>query len=165
MVRKIQSKGENIMRLWHKELIHVLPRQQLIAQLRECVLIAKNIKEIGKPNHILVNKIMDYDIEDFVSYIQIVLYEFKQRGYKVKKSTMEKLESYTGYPFEQWYNMNICLTIDTSDLFKGWHDSLYMKICYYNLYEKYINNGLTTYEWSEIVLCAEKYLRNKGDKL
>ena len=47
------------MRLWHKDLIPVLPRQQLIGQWRECCLIAKQISEKGTPNHILVNKIMD----------------------------------------------------------------------------------------------------------
>lgn len=153
------------MRLWHKDLIHGLPRQQLIAQLRECVLIAKNIHQIGKPNHILVNRIMDYNIEDFVSYIQIVLYEFKQRGYKVKKSTLEKLESYTGYPFSEWYNMDIRLTIVYPDLFKGWHDVIYMKICYYNLFEKYLCGGITQYDWSEVCHYVDKYLINNGAKL
>ncbi len=153
------------MRLWHKNLISALPRQQLIAQLRECVLIAKNIKEIGKPNHILVNKIMDYSWEEYVCYIQIVLYEFKKRGYNVRNQTFEKLQAYTGYPFSQWYNMDIRLTTVPSDLFKGWHDSLYMKICYFNLFEKYLNNGITTDEWSEIILCAEKYLRDNGENL
>ena len=153
------------MRLWHKNLISALPRQQLIAQLRECVLIAKNIKEIGKPNHILVNKIMDYDINEYISYIQIVLHEFKKRGYNVINQTLEKLQAYTGYPFSQWYSMDTRLTTVYPDLFKGWHDSLYMKICYFNLFEKYLNNGITTYEWSEIVLCAEKYLRDNGENL
>jgi uncharacterized protein (TIGR02328 family) len=33
------------MRLWHKDLISVLPRQQLLGQWRECCLIARNIAE------------------------------------------------------------------------------------------------------------------------
>ena len=37
------------MRLWHKDLIYVLPRQQLLGQWRECCLIAKNIAEKGTP--------------------------------------------------------------------------------------------------------------------
>ena len=39
------------MRLWHKDLIDVLPRQQLISQWREICCIAKNIAEKGTPNH------------------------------------------------------------------------------------------------------------------
>ena len=48
------------MRCWHKDLISVLPKQQLLGQWRECCLIAKNIAEQGTPNHILVNRIFNY---------------------------------------------------------------------------------------------------------
>ena len=56
------------MRLWHKDLIPFLPRMQILGQWRECCLIAKSISENGTPNHILVNKIMDYPIEHFYRY-------------------------------------------------------------------------------------------------
>lgn len=52
------------MRLWHKDLIQILPKNQLLSQWRECCCIAKNIAI----NHILVNKIMDYGIAHFYSY-------------------------------------------------------------------------------------------------
>ena len=48
------------MRLWHKYLIPYLPKQQLLGQWRECCCIARNININGTPNHILVNKIIDY---------------------------------------------------------------------------------------------------------
>ena len=38
------------MRLWHRDLIHYLPRQQLIAQWRECYAIASNIANKGTIN-------------------------------------------------------------------------------------------------------------------
>ena len=41
------------MRLWHKDLIPYLPKQQLISQWRECCCIAKNIADNGTPNHLL----------------------------------------------------------------------------------------------------------------
>ena len=47
------------MRLWHKDLIPYLPRQQLLGQWRECCCIVRNIAMLGTPNHILVNKVMD----------------------------------------------------------------------------------------------------------
>ena len=49
------SKGA-YMRLWHKNLICCLPRQQLLSQWRELKCIVKYNKEKGTPNHILVNK-------------------------------------------------------------------------------------------------------------
>ena len=69
------------MRLWHKDLISVLPRQQLLGQWRECCLIAKNIAEKGTPNHILVNKIMDYPIDYFIYYSEMIVTEMFKRKY------------------------------------------------------------------------------------
>ena len=46
------------MRLWHKDLISVLPREQLVAQWRELSAIAGNIQIKNTPNHILVNKVI-----------------------------------------------------------------------------------------------------------
>lgn len=70
------------MRLWHYELLPYLPKNQIIGQYRECVAIAKSIFEKGYPNHILVNKIMDYPIEEFISYGARVYNEIINRGYK-----------------------------------------------------------------------------------
>lgn len=71
------------MRLWHKDLISVLPRQQLLGQWRECCAIAKNIYTKGSPNHILVNKIMEYHIDNFILYSYKVYSEMFNRNYNV----------------------------------------------------------------------------------
>ena len=71
------------MRLWHKDLLSALPSQQLVAQWRECCAIARNIAVIGTPNHILVNKIMDYPISHFYTYSNLVLEEMYKRGGKL----------------------------------------------------------------------------------
>lgn len=54
--------GSKKMRLWHYKLISYLPRQQLIAQWRECCAIANNLASKGTLNHLLVNKITEYPI-------------------------------------------------------------------------------------------------------
>lgn len=51
------------MRLWHKNLIEVLPDKQLIAQWRELAAIAKKVILRGTPNHGLVNKVLDYRVD------------------------------------------------------------------------------------------------------
>lgn len=43
------------MRLWHKDFIKALPREQLVAQWRELSAIAGAIQKSGTPNHILVS--------------------------------------------------------------------------------------------------------------
>ena len=56
------------MRLWHKSFIDVLPREQLVAQWRELSSIAGAIQKNGTPNHLLVNFVLDYDYDHFISY-------------------------------------------------------------------------------------------------
>ena len=84
-------------RLWHYQLLKYLPHQQILSQLRECVAIAKDIYETGKTNHILINPIMDYPIEHFQEYCDMVIEEMDMRDYKVSQKTIEKLSKYLNY--------------------------------------------------------------------
>lgn len=129
------------MRLWHKDLISVLPKQQLLAQWQECCCIARNISVNGTPNHILVNKIMDYPIEHFHRYTQEVAYELMHRGYNCNT---DKFES---------YNANGVKFVDMPshvELFKGWHNDRYLTQCYYNLQEKHDCGGIPDDEWNKV---------------
>lgn len=130
------------MRLWHKDLIEVLPRQQLLGQWRECCLIAKNIAESCTPNHLLVNKIMEFSLEHFYSYAKWVEAEMKHRGYKCD---FEK--------FEKWYkqcDMRDFIWLSKNSVFSRWHNERYLKQCFYNLQEKYDCGGITEDEWQSI---------------
>ena len=74
------------MRLWHKDLISVLPKQQLAGEWRECSAISKSLSSKGTPNHILVNKITEYPICEFLTYCDLVAKERQTRGYKTSDS-------------------------------------------------------------------------------
>ena len=132
------------MRLWHKDLIDVLPRQQLISQWRECCAIARNIAVNGTPNHILVNPIMNYPIEkDFYMYCINVIYEMDRRGYIISKQS-----------YSNWYiNMNTATNYSNMEynpnhiIFDRWHNKDYLVQCYYNLQEKYHRGGISDTEW------------------
>ena len=130
------------MRLWDKNLIKVLPREQLVAQWRELSAIAGAIQKNGTPNHILVNFVLDYDFDHFITYAQLVRDEMTKRGYRTMQSVMDKIISlkpnYTSVTFEQLYEDK--MTID------------YLQICYWNLYEKFICSGISSNEWDHIVL-------------
>lgn len=141
------------MRLWHKELIPVLPRQQLLSQWRECCCVAREIAVSGTPNHILVNKILDYPKWHFARYAILVAKEMEKRGYSVNR-----------YKFFKWFDLWDDGTIKTHDidnkeLFKYWHNVRYFKQNYYNLMEKYDCGGITKEEWLPI----QKLVVNKID--
>lgn len=129
------------MRLWHKDLIDVLPQKQLLAQWRECCAIARNIAVNGSPNHILVNKIMNYPIDEFWAYARRVYHEMRSRGYSCDFSC-----------FTQWFPKEAVSDkeVDEIDIFADWHTKRYFWQCYSNLEEKYDCGGIPDGEWARV---------------
>lgn len=116
------------MRLWHKDLIKALPQIHLVAQWRELSAIAGAIEKSGTPNHVLVNFVLDYDYDNFISYAYYLREEMTSRGIRTMNSVWDKIvklkPEWTLLPLEKVYEQKM--------------DDLYLKICYYNLYEKYL---------------------------
>lgn len=129
------------MRIWHKSLIKALPCEQLVAQWRELSAIAGNLNTKGTPNHILVNKVLDYPLDHFVSYAHYIRAEMTRRGYKTMESVWCKILDTNGGAFE---------LVSIEDLFPGWHNDRYLEQCYFNLEEKYDCGGVAQ-EWFEKV--------------
>lgn len=115
------------MRLWHIDVLPFLPRSQLLAQWRELnSIFAKEDK------HVLINYIYEYDKRELKTYTDCVLAQMRSRGYTIR--TFDKMERYfdgveaaSGKPYAKHHNDD------------------YLRICYYNLYEKYIR-GQKDYE-------------------
>ena len=129
------------MRLWSWQLIPYLPDMQLKGQWRECVLIAKDLQEKGKTNHLLINILEEYPHNDFMTYCWYVFQEMQNRGFKVTLTSLKKI-------------FNIRYHID-SDMFSGWHDKEYLRVCMANLYEKYKfgrgKSRITETEWQRLL--------------
>ena len=116
------------MRLWHTALIKALPTIHLQAQWRELSAIAGSIQLKGTPNHVLVNFVLDYDFNHLISYAYYIRQELTNRNIRTMNSVWDKITSlnptYSILPLEEVYPDKM--------------DNLYLKICYYNLLEKYI---------------------------
>ena len=128
------------MRLWHRLLVKVLPRQQFLGQIRELIAICKDIQENGKTNHILINRIMDYNKSHLYTYCKLVEQVAKERKINITQNTLQK-----------WYNTFIeseKQVIDFGNLFKSWHNANYMTQCYYNLEEKWQCEGISDNEFN-----------------
>lgn len=130
------------MRLWHYELIPVLPNKMLISQWRECIAI-KRQWEKGTLKHRLVSYIMNYNKIYFMNYILDVMAEMDKR--KIK--------------YQDKYHTEICnfcrddlnsIGLNGNEYYPE-HDSRYLKQCYYNLQEKYDRHIITAEEWDKIV--------------
>lgn len=108
------------MRLWHYQLLPYLPNSQLIAQWREL-----NCMYSKQVNHLLINYAYKYKKENLKSYSDLVIKELARR--RIKVLSFEKYDEYFKYadgelpevPFPE-------------------HDDTYLRICFYNLMEKYM---------------------------
>jgi Pyrimidine dimer DNA glycosylase. len=128
------------MRLWHIDLLNVLPRRQLIGQNRECCLIEHEIIEKGKVNHLLVDFVNE-DKVGLLCYHARLVTEIALRGYSVGDSTKGWIDKYSKY-----VNQTECRYKCLSSKFT----ERYLKQCLYNLQEKYDCGGITLEEWSLI---------------
>lgn len=127
------------MRLWHKDLVKALPQAHLVAQWRELSAIAGAIQKNGTPNHILVNFVLDYDYDHFISYAKLVRETMSIKGIRTMNSVWEKIVS-----LKPNYNL-----LPIEEIYKEKMNDVYLEICYYNLYEKYLC-GMFKEEMKEI---------------
>ena len=139
------------MRIWHKEMIHVLPDNILARQWKDCCEIARRIAVQGTPKEALVNRIMDYPIEHFWAYARLVIFEMLQRG----------TYACDWYEFGKWcdamgsFPEKIEVTFD--DIFHDWHTDHYFWQCYHNLEEQYDCGLIRDDDWE--AMCDEFCLK------
>ena len=130
------------MRLWHKNLIKVLPKQQFLGQIRELTAVCKDIQTEGKTNHILINKIMDYDLSHLYTYCKLIEDNAKQRKINITEQTLNK--------WWNTFNIKERKIVNITDLFNNWHNKRYLIQCFYNLQEKADCGGITENEFKLI---------------
>lgn len=135
------------MRMFHYKMLEYLPSAQLRGQWRECGLIAQGIQENGTPNHLLVNKVMEYPIDEFLSYCCLVYAEMKRRDFRILAASHERFQRFGAY---RW----------VENPFEGWHNEEYLRICLANLFEKHKygvgNSRITDEEWKRLCEGYEK---------
>lgn len=125
------------MRLWHTDLIEVLPRQQLLGQWRELNSIFKN-----QNRHILINFVYDHSPMDLFRYSLMVTKEIEKRGYKINTNSLKEY-------FKDKIS-TFCITRNQLPPFFDKMNDRYLKQCLYNLQEKYDCGGITDEEWKRI---------------
>ena len=131
------------MRLWHYKLLPYLPDAQFRGQLRELVAIMHDWRDKGKTNHLLVNRVMEYDQSDLYSYY-VLYHNLYQDRYKkpMKPETMIEFNNFAGYRF-------------VSHPFQRWHNTEYLRVCMANLYEKHRfgigKSRITDEEWNRLL--------------
>ncbi|MGF3114992.1 TIGR02328 family protein [Facklamia sp. P12937] len=116
------------MRLWHEDLIPLLPRQQLLGQHRECC--ALRGKGWGKP-HSTVNYIFNYHPYKLYQYHVLVMEEMIARGYQPDSLWLDP--EYRGQSAPPYKDLE-ALSLDCPIYPE--HDEVYLQACLMNLKDK-----------------------------
>lgn len=143
------------MRLWHYELLPYLPDAQFKGQLRELVLIMRAWRDTDKTNHLLINRVMEYEKAELHRYFS----EYEAEYYRRYNKWLEK------YQIEFVYFSKGTFTDFSKPIFEGWHNKEYLRVCMANLYEKHIfgigKSRITDEEWERL---CEGYYNITGEK-
>lgn len=132
------------MRLWHYELLPYLPDAQFKGQLRELVAIMHDWRDKGQTNHLLINKVMEYEKAELVSYFLDYEAQYQMRyGKKLTRYLNQFIE------FEE-------VEINKKDNYaEDWHNTEYLRVCMANLYEKHHfgvgKSRITDEEWQRLL--------------
>ena len=119
------------MRLWYEKLIHLLPKNQLLGQHRECCALRGNG---WKKKHKTVDYVFTYSPYHLFIYHVLVMEEMEKRGYNVSAEWKDK--NYRGRTAEKYDNLKE-ENID-NPIYKE-HNNEYLAECIENLRNKGIH--------------------------
>ena len=149
------------MRLWHYQLLPYLPELQFKGQLRELVAIMHDWRDKGKTNHLLINKVMEYDKKHLTSYFLRYNEEYRRRyGKEINRNIYWEFLNFANYEVEKDYKVSFANGVDivsirlVKNIFDGWHTKEYLRICMSNLAEKHFygvgKSRITDEEWGTL---------------
>ena len=116
------------MRLWHEKIIHLLPKNQLLGQHRECCALRGNG---WKKKHKTVDYVFSYSPYLLFRYHLLVKDEMEKRGYNVSGEWKDK--NYRGKIAEKYIDLEEEIIEDT--IYKE-HNIEYLDECIENLRNK-----------------------------
>jgi uncharacterized protein (TIGR02328 family) len=158
--------------LWHRELLPYLPDAQFKGQLRELVAIMHDWRDKGKTNHLLINRVMEYDKKHLTSYFISYSQQYRRRYHKeIDRGIVWEFLEFANYKNDVDYEYSITNNKITSikvlrGIFDGWHTKEYLRSNMANLWEKHFmgigKSRITDEEWARLCkgyeqITGEKY--------
>ena len=113
------------MRLWHEQIIHLLPKNQLLGQHRECCALRGNG---WNKKHKTVDYVFTYSPYNLFIYHSKIMDEMEKRGYRVSIEWRDK--NYRGQKAESYSNLEE--TNISTPIYKE-HNDEYLAECIENL--------------------------------
>ena len=124
-LNKTTWERDESMFMWHYKMIPFLPKNLLESQWNRCIGIAEDIGHIGEPRGEFVKPVVQYPIQQFRDYCNMLIVAMVHNHINVSGSQISKLDDCIGFEVE---------TINLHrDIFKDWHNPEYLDICLLNL--------------------------------
>ena len=149
------------MRIWSWQLIPYLSDLQFKGQLRELTAIMRSWRDNGTTNHILINKVMEYDKKHLTSYLLLYREEYKKRYRKdIDRGILYEFFDFASYKINQDFTWSpvtnkIVSVRVLNNIFPDWHNTEYLRVCMANLYEKHYfgvgKSRITDEEWQRLL--------------
>ena len=90
---------------------------------------------------------MDYDLDHFINYAAAVQCELCSRDYHPSDAVWKKIEDLK----PDWNPMGL------EEVYPEKMDEMYLNICFWNLYEKFLCGGITKQEFEKIESVYKKH--------
>lgn len=130
------------MRIWHKDLIDILPDRLLMDLWDTCCIIARRIMHNGFTGDWCSSRVTQYPVEEFWAYARLVHQEITAREIQCNFGEFAKW-------FPNLYGQFEEIT-DRDDIFKDWHTKRYLWQCYSELEERMDCGQIKFEDWIEI---------------
>ena len=91
------------MRLWHYKLLPYLPDAQFKGQLRELVAIMHDWRDKGETNHLLINRVMNYERSELVRYyLNYEAIYYKRYGKWINQKYWQEFKAFDEYEADKY---------------------------------------------------------------
>ena len=141
------------MRLWHYELISILPKNILIRLWHDCEAIGSNLERKGTTGDVKCEKILDYASWEFYKYCLRVKEVMLEKHCKINSRLSKLLFDRIKNNEDKFHTFNL----EPHSIFMSWHDLNYFDLCYKLIKELHDCNVIKNDDWFEF----DNYYRRK----
>lgn len=133
------------MRLWHYEMISILPKNILIKLWHDCEAIGSNLERKGTTGDVKCDRILDFHRGEFEAYCTRIHNTMIFRRCKINNKLGQLLFARIKDNADKFHPSDIV----TVGVYKNWHDLDYFDLCYKLIKELHDCNVVKDDDWFE----------------
>ena len=137
-------------RLFHKDLITLLPDDLLIYQINDLISVAEHLMWTGLSGNIATSRVIQYPIEHLYTYFQFVYREAIKRKLQQNVNIDEYREFFMAH-LTKYASVDSFMEVDYEYLYQGWMSPRYLQQCILVLEELYDNEQIELKDYFRLI--------------